>query len=163
VSLRHDHLAHWGFSTANVVTGVGLVLCVTGNGATYTLTVDGRIVRTTGARNDPACADYGSTATLVASELDLGRHTAELNVITTSEEQEFRFYGGEIWTQIDVGRCVRPPCFTGSFHAHVFSNSSSQAVSDRMIDDSAPEWVMVPGRGRQQVSFILHCDVGVRH
>ncbi|KAH7096995.1 hypothetical protein BKA62DRAFT_820104 [Auriculariales sp. MPI-PUGE-AT-0066] len=112
-------------------TGTSIALCVSDNGSTYALTVDDKIVRATGARDDPACANYPSSTTLLATGLDFAAHSATLNVLTPSNEHEFQFFGGQVTTDI----------------VHASNTDTTQEV---IIDDQAAEWVMVPGRGKQQ-------------
>jgi len=129
-------------------------LCITPNGATYTLSVDGQVSRDTGAKDDTACVNYGSEATIIANNLDLGRHKAELSIVTPSTEPEFRFWGGSVMTSVAVARCVKVQEFM-QYSNDVIPTSSSEKVSERMIDDIDPKWLMLPGRGSNKVSHHL--------
>ena len=142
--------------TGSFITGTGLVLCVTPNGATYALSVDGQISRDIGARDDTACVNYGSETTIIANNLEFGRHKAELRVVTASTEPDFRFWGGLAMTNVAVARCVGVQDFV-HFSRILMSTSSSESVLETWIDDMDPMWLTLPGRGENQVSGLLVC------
>jgi len=54
-------------------------------------------------------------------------------------------------TSVAVARCVEVQEFM-QYSNDVIPTSSSEKVSERMIDDIDPEWLMLPGRGSNKVS-----------
>ena len=57
-------------------------------------------------------------------------------------------------TNVAVARCVRVQDFIHSFHV-LMSTSSSESALETWIDDRDPMWLMLPGRGANQVSGLL--------
>ena len=84
--------------------GTGLLLCFRDNGATHTLSIDGRQVEPNSGDNDAACRELGATTTLRTGDLDFARHSVLLDV-AASDNHQFEFYGGAMDTRVAVDRC----------------------------------------------------------
>ncbi|EJD39563.1 hypothetical protein AURDEDRAFT_116103 [Auricularia subglabra TFB-10046 SS5] len=112
--------------------GTGLYLCFDAGGASFALTLDGKIVQTTtSAASELACEKSGGEANtlLYASGLEYGSHSALLQV-AASAEHEFRFFGGALEIGVQTG---------------------GRTVDDsQVVDDQDSGWALAPGRGGGQ-------------